>query len=470
MIRKHVSATVSNTVLLSNLKPRHLEEIKRELTFSNPAYERAAALGLWLDNIARNLSFYTPRISECEVSRGFVPSFSVLTKHTPSQKLDWGVNPKFTLTKNQKEGFNLFKDSFENKKHPFQSYLLQLSTSLGKTLLCLEIARYLKAKTLVIVSANIVQKSWVDDLRDHYNLRVGKEVGIIQGSKVDTDGLVTIAMSQTLRRYSDEELKELTSEFGLTVFDEADMVGANQLSRIAKNCSSSVMLGVTATVEKNPWLKAYFGKQVCKIKTTEDSETSMKVRKVELINTEFYYAVEDRGVDFHELLLEMESDEERNFLIVEKAYQDWAAGESVIIVTRRIGHSLLLEQMIKDCGIKDVDHLSGETLSNKNYRTRTVDSFNSKKLRMLIFNAQALQRGANLNPLSSLHITMPFASKTIIEQLIGRLRRRHPEKTESKIVYYYDKRVRYLINKYRNSVVPVLRSMEIKGYKDVYLA
>ena len=63
-------------------------------------------------------------------------------------------------------------------------------------------------------------------------------------------------------------------------------------------------------------------------------------------------------------------------------------------------------------------------------------------------------------------MSMPVVKKHNLEQLIGRIRRRHEGKTACELVYYEDVSVRYLSNIFKRTVIPVLRKLRVPEYRN----
>jgi hypothetical protein len=90
-------------------------------------------------------------------------------------------------------------------------------------------------------------------------------------------------------------------------------------------------------------------------------------------------------------------------------------------------------------------------------------------VRCLVATIPAIKLGANLNPLSSLHLAMPIDSDGL-EQLIGRVRRRAEKKSSCGLVYYFDTRVPYLKRFFYNKATPVFRKLRVPGYANTFFA
>jgi superfamily II DNA or RNA helicase len=200
-----------------------------------------------------------------------------------------------------------------------------------------------------------------------------------------------------------------------------------------------------------------------------DTFSSMALRKVEVVKTEFTYDHEPgMQIDWHDLTDALMDNEDRNDLIIKSAVKEWKRGESVLIASRRVDHAKILHDMLLEKGIRDANILTGETNADRIYTEKLVEAVLNRNSRMLSATSAAIMRGANLNPLSCLILAMPVNSKNL-EQLIGRIRRRAKGKKSVKLIYVLDDKVIYLKRVFFKSM-SVFRKMHVPGYENKYYA
>lgn len=299
-------------------------------------------------------------------------------------------------------------------------------------------------------------------------------MGLIQQSTWKIGAHFTLASIATLQRRKNR-WKELFRSFGNIVLDEAHSITEPRLQEFFKAATTKYLLGATATPDhedsSNHTLYTLLGKPVKRIKSRGniDTETSMALRRARVVKTKFTYDYDPNNLDVHDLALTLAADEERNALIVENAYKDWKEGHSVVIAVKRVPHIHVLHEMLLERGVRDANVLYGDTNAKKRYTDTLIKALLTRKVRMLVANAQSIKLGGNINPLNRMHLAWPVR-KLDLEQLIGRLRRRDPHKRDSELVYYLDEKVRYLRNKFITKAIPVFRSAKLPGFENLFMA
>jgi superfamily II DNA or RNA helicase len=132
--------------------------------------------------------------------------------------------------------------------------ILCLPCGYGKTVLGIILAlKLLKLKTLVIVHKEFLKTQWIERIEMFSNARVG----IIQGSKIDTDDkdiVIGMLQSISMKSYS----PDLFSQFGLVIIDEVHHIGAEVFSRALPKIATKFMLGLSATPRRSDKLEDVF--------------------------------------------------------------------------------------------------------------------------------------------------------------------------------------------------------------------
>lgn len=194
----------------------------------------------------------------------------------------------------------------------------------------------------------------------------------------------------------------------------------------------------------------------------------MAIREVNLIDTKFKFSYIEGAIDWASLSQALMDDMDRNELIVQTVKEEWDQGRVILVTTRRIPHVELLVEMLKDAGVSDANALTGETNTDRAYTRSLLQMLSKRKLRCVVATNAAVKLGANIPVLDSLHLAMPVVRKHIIEQLLGRIRRRETNKTRCTVTYYMDRHVPYLFRLFYRQYVPVFRKMKIGKYANTY--
>jgi superfamily II DNA or RNA helicase len=126
---------------------------------------------------------------------------------------------------------------------------LEAGTGVGKTVLSLALAHQLGVTTLIVVDQENIRRQWVDRIRQFLGL-AESQIGKIQGDVCNYKGKpITVAMVHSLckdGRYP----AEMYSYFGLSVFDEVHVMGAETFNNVGFLVNSYWRLGLSATPDR----------------------------------------------------------------------------------------------------------------------------------------------------------------------------------------------------------------------------
>lgn len=464
--------------------PRLKEELLNAFTFENPAWAQAARFSPWgpPKAIPKYIMLARETAHCVSIPRGVQPHAQLTAKaQIEFMAINW-INRtrscpvefpplKLTLGKEQAALCHAFKLAVKRHKNPFGTYLFIAPTAVGKTIGQAAIAAASGQRVLILCLTNLIKKAWEADLEKAYGI-TKKQLGLIQTSTWRIGEHFTLASVQTLARRKDrwDELKEL---IGCVVVDEVDTIRAPSIYEFVMGFPAKFVIGATATRtgrHYNHYLQSIFGSPVKTIiGSNKDTNSSMAVQDALVVYTDFNYAYTPLELNYHDLTEAMSEDEERNTLIVHHVRQDIKNKLFPLIVTKRVPHVHTLVAMLKEVGIKAVA-LTGETNAHRAETDRTLKKiFEHTTIQCVVATSAAIMRGANINPLDILHVTMP-ENKTNMEQLTGRIRRRYQGKTKCLIRMYVDKNVPYLFGKYKREIVPAFRTLKIPRYVNMFIA
>lgn len=215
-----------------------------------------------------------------------------------------------------------------------------------------------------------------------------------------------------------------------------------------------------------------FGKEIVNIENTgEETSSSLPIAEATLINTAFSLPPEMSGqnLEQHAVIQKLAQDEARNNLIVDHVIKDYDAGHSVLVASSSLEHLDILLRLLKKRG-RSFSLLTGETNTNTFYTQNLIEGVFKRTVRGVLASTQAVKLGANLNPLDRLHIVIPPSNCTDVEQLAGRIRRKHEGKKDAVIRYYLDVRCSYLYSRFKRAFVPTMRKLHVPRYADMWIA
>lgn len=258
LVKKSVrpKMVVSSVKRLFNLTKEETKVIMEELTFDNPQYHQAVKYSKnpqWV-KIPPHIVFYNRGHKNnktfLDVPIGYRPPFEREPIVEDNRVAKYTEYPNFLLELRETQSLALTKYIDDNKEDI--NGLIVLPTGKGKSILGLAIAHSLKQKTLIIVHKDDLVVGWKEDIKLCFNDMQGTSlgVGLIKAKSRKIGEQITIATVQTLNRMSEEEIENLSNEFGLVIIDEAHHCPATSYDLLMK-FNAKYKLGLTATPERN---------------------------------------------------------------------------------------------------------------------------------------------------------------------------------------------------------------------------
>jgi superfamily II DNA or RNA helicase len=329
---------------------------------------------------------------------------------------------------------------------PKQQGIVRAPTGSGKSIFGFMAARAVNLPTLVLVDTTALLKQWVKSAGKELGLSPD-EVGVIQGPAERIRPL-TIGMAQTVTR----KARSLANVFGLLIFDEVHVAGAASFMGAADPMRAKYRLGISADERRKDkrdfLIYDVFGEVVHEVKrdALEESGHVLDVRVV-AVPTEFradWYGMgegddgEEREVDFNRLLDEMVPDRARNEVVLGIVRGQLARGEQVLVMSRRVEHCQLLNQMLAAEGVR-AGFMLGGAEARREFE-RTIAGLESGELRVGIGTLQAIGKGLDLPRVGRVVVATPIAgNKQFFGQVRGRACRAPEGKRDAVLYYVWDR-------------------------------
>lgn len=467
------------------------DHLAASLTYANPAYEQAQRFSPWENSrIPRTVCLLTEYPDYVEIPRGIDWQLQLSDAAKKLwHKIRWEdhrseFNVKFPprrlqLNNDQRALQSAFLKSERNKERPFGNYLMVVPTSGGKTIAQALLAETTGQRTLVLCKTNLIKTAWQEDLFKLYGFNLA-DLGSIQQKTFRVGEHFTLASIATLSRRK-ALWQELFSSIGCLVIDECQLVGADTIREIVAACPAKYIIGMTATDTrrdgKTYLVRNLLGKAVKRIHNKqEETESSLPLADARIVPTNYRY-LDDKGqpvdrlmLDFTAMVTQMTQDAARNRLIAAEAVKDWRAGHCVLVATPRVDHAEALLKEARLLGVREANLLTGETNADRTYTDKLLASIFAGHCRFLVASLQAVKLGANINPLDRLHLAIPPSNKSDLEQIIGRIRRKHKNKKDAQLTWYYDVLVPYWVSKHKSVFYPVMRKLRVPRYVDLFVA
>jgi superfamily II DNA or RNA helicase len=276
-----------------------------------------------------------------------------------------------------------------------------------------------------------------------------KDIGQIGGGKNNPNGMLDIAMIQSMERKG--TVDDRIAGYGFVIVDECHHVSAVSFERVLMQAKSKYVLGLTATPYRRdghqPIIHMQCGPMSCRMKAkdiTQDISIFTVIPRI----TEFVCEWSER-TNIYDVWPKLVNDETRNNLITEDIRQAIDAGRFPIILTERREHLKLLADLLKD-KVECLAVLYGgvKTKKRKEMLQELASSSQDKK-KAILATGTYIGEGFDDPRLDTLFITMPVSFKGKIVQYAGRLHRDYPGKKDVQIYDYVDKEVSVLWNMYQ---------------------
>jgi superfamily II DNA or RNA helicase len=296
----------------------------------------------------------------------------------------------------------------------------------GKSQIVLAFAAQCKTTCLVIVHTEDILQQWIRYAEDALP---GTKVGVIRGQTCDVQQL-TIGTIQTLRRFAGHGFWE---QFGAVIADEAHHGAAPSWEAVLNLCPAYYRFGMTASETRadgmHPALNFTLGPIIHKQKFS--SPVKLKVQPVK---SSFYFGF--RGpFDWMPMLNRLIKDDKRNQQIADIANEEIQAGNSVLVLSRRIEH---LERISLKMNKGEFEILTGKR--PKEDRKSILEDFRDGTLKCVLAT-QLADEALDVPRLNRVVLTHPGKHEGRLIQQIGRAIRQHPDKTDAVIYDVFDGRV-----------------------------
>lgn len=300
----------------------------------------------------------------------------------------------------------------------------------GKTQIALAFAARCKTRTLVLVHTKDILDQW----RRYVEKAIpSAEIGVI-GSGKNSVGHITIATIQSVRKYTDPNPsnRKFWRQFGCLIADESHHGAAKTWEHVINSCPGRYRFGFTASPTRadglHPSLKFLFGPVIHRQKFS--SPVDLTVIPVQT-NFKFRWG---GPWDWSRLVNALITDDGRNQQIAEVADAEYEAGNSVLILSRRIEHLERISERLSCANTiltgarKDAD------------RKGILAAFTAGEIRCVLAT-QLADESLDVQRLNRVLLTHPGKHEGRLVQQIGRTLRESSGKDDAKVYDFVDKQV-----------------------------
>jgi superfamily II DNA or RNA helicase len=317
--------------------------------------------------------------------------------------------------------------------------ILSLRCGAGKTIVAIHTICRLQTPALILVNDLYLAEQWVEEILKFTDLKK-EDVGFIGDGEFDWRKPFVVGLVQTVaRRVAKNTLsRELVEWFGLVVADEAHTTAGPAYYNQAMTPFHGRRFGLSATPRRedafDSLLKYTMGRVVYTYLMPELTPL-IYFRKlptiVDITQKGVKRATHTRGGDEHLMKLYgyMATLESRTALIVKEIKAAVAQGRHVLVLSQS---RAMVERLARDFPNCEVH---GDTQPRQE-RSRRIKERNPVII-MSRMGRQALDKPI----LDTLLVLDPNTRHGILQQLIGRIQRPHPDKQQPMVVFYEDHKV-----------------------------
>ena len=437
-----------------------LNQFKQLAAFQNPEFYRRQSMRLSI--------FSTPRIICCAefldgylcLPRGCLEDICLVLNE---YSVNFNVKDERCAGKRTKFKFSgkLTKEQqlSQRKICKHDTGVFSAPPGTGKTVVAINAIAKRKTNTLILVHRKPLLEQWKMQLSAFLGIE-SKNIGHIGGGKNKSNGMIDIAMLQSMERKG--IVDDRIADYGFVIVDECHHISAVSFERVLAQAKAKYILGLTATPYRRdghqPIIHMQCGSIVHQIKPKEVISHSLQPTVIPQSTTFSYDWSEESNI--YELWPKLISNGARNELIVNDIREALTEGRFPIVLTERREHLERLEAMLKNV-VNHLIVLYGGMGAKKRREVMENLRANADNGNIVILATGAyIGEGFDEIRLDTLFIAMPISFKGKVVQYAGRLHRKHHNKKSIRIYDYVDGNVSVLARMYERR----LKTYKTLGY------
>jgi superfamily II DNA or RNA helicase len=427
---------ISNNLRLYGMPTAFRQMLMEKLRFPNPKWIENARMGRWNRGTPKELRFFDKiRGDGLWIPRGYIRHLLLLSRHN---------SVKYQI-EDQRRSLSPVKFDFTGRLKPFQKKAvtemlskefgtLDAPTGSGKTVMALYMIAKRSQPALIVVHTKELANQWIEGAKTFLQIPAA-EIGFIGGGKKTIGEKVTVAMVQSLYKFSEE----VAPHIGFLVVDECHRCPSRTFTEAVTCFDSRYMLGLSAT----PWRRDNLSKlifwhlgdvhhDVDKNRLIQSGDVLPAEVIVRETDFEPYY---DPVNEYSKMLSELAADDDRNRLIASDVAAEGTHSDGIcLVLSDRKSHCEILHALLKYKHKVSSDLLTGDLTGSQ--RKDVVARLNQGKIKVLVATGQLIGEGFDCRELSTLFLATPIRFSGRVLQYLGRVLRPAPGK-EKAIVYDY---------------------------------
>jgi superfamily II DNA or RNA helicase len=426
-----------------------LNEIKRLAAFQNPEFYRRQSMRLSIAKTPRVISCAEELLHHIALPRGCRNAVEDLLKR-------YGI--KLSLEDQRHEGQPL-RIRFRGELTPFQERAAKAllphdigvfvgPPGIGKTVLGAHLIAQRGRGTLILVHRRPLLDQWVAQISAFLGVDE-KEVGQIGGGKRNANGILDVAMIQSLVRGG--HVDDIVATYGHVIVDECHHVPAVSFERVLSEVKARYVLGLTATPNRrdghHPILEMQLGPTRFCVEAKNPAARQLFKYELVVRETSFRLKAVANEIGIQDIYGALAADEQRNRLVLDDVIRAVELGASPVLLTERRDHLDYFAAKLRGVVRNLIVLRGGGTPKQRQKLGTQLAEIPEDEERLILATGRYIGEGFDDIRLDTLFLAMPIAWKGTLAQYAGRLHRIRPGKTTVRIFDYVD------------GSVPVLRRM-----------
>ncbi len=396
-------------------------------------------MGKWTGNTPKYLYMYSENGKDIIIPIGL---FAYIKKRFDFKKYNYQV--KFADDK-------IFKFNTDIELYDYQQVavyemikkgygILIAPTGSGKTQMGIYLICKLGYKALWIThTTDLLNQSY--DRASQYIDK--KYLGKITAGKKQIGEGITFATIQTLANL---DLEDLKYEFNTIIVDECHRLAGTptklkQFSKVVNGLASRHKFGLTATLHRSDGLEktttAYLG-DICY--AVSEEETKDKIINAGIVRVDTGIKLDeccidiDGTINYNNLLNYLSENENRNNIILDCLIKN--KNNYNLILSQRIEHLFNVYNLLPDEEKKKAVLLTSKM--TKKDRENAIKQMQEGKKHYMFATYSLAKEGLDIKILDRLHLILSSKDKAVIQQSVGRVRRKDKEGKKAIVFDYVD--------------------------------
>jgi len=314
--------------------------------------------------------------------------------------------------------------------------ILSAPTGSGKTVMAIASIAMRRQPALIIVHTKDLLVQWVKCIEQFLGIPE-TDIGVIGAGKKMTGAFITVALVQSLYKYTDQIL----SRTGYLIVDECHRCPSRTFTEVVSRFDSYYMLGLSAT----PWRRDnlsqlifwYLGDARYSVSKNQLVQSGDILPAEIIVRPTRFKSHYDPSTAYSKMLSELTADDRRNHLIALDVATEVENNNGIcLVLSDRKHHCEILKAILSFRYKISVELLTGD--SNMKQRAAVLSRLTDGDASILIATGQLLGEGFDFPNMSSLFLTTPIRFSGRVLQYIGRVLRPASGKKQARIFDYVD--------------------------------